>query len=155
MRKTKYTVKFTTQFEKDYKLILKRGLKITLLDEIIAKLALGEPLDKSNHDHPLSGNWVRHRECHILPDWLLIYRIEEDVLVLSLSRTGSHSDLFGEMSLTSAWKPFHTIVISIMQKFFRSPGAAKIRCIFCCGASPASGHVSAGPAGSLACRKIQ
>ena len=75
---------------------MKRGLKITLLDEIIAKLALGEPLDESNHDHPLSGNWARHRECHILPDWLLIYRIEEDVLVLVLSRTGSHSDLFGK-----------------------------------------------------------
>ena len=75
---------------------MKRGLKITLLDEIIAKLALGEPLDESNHDHLLSGNWARHRECHILPDWLLIYRIEEDVLVLALSRTGSHSDLFGK-----------------------------------------------------------
>lgn len=96
MRKTKYTVKYTTQFRKDYKLVMKRGLKITLLDEIIAKLALGEPLDESNHDHPLSGNWARHRECHILPDWLLIYRIEEDVLVLALSRTGSHSDLFGK-----------------------------------------------------------
>ncbi|MFY4635593.1 type II toxin-antitoxin system YafQ family toxin [Scardovia wiggsiae] len=96
MRKTKYTVKSTTQFRKNYKLVMKRGLKITLLDEIIAKLALGETLDESNHDHPLSGNWARHRECHILPDWLLIYRIEEDVLVLVLSRTGSHSDLFGK-----------------------------------------------------------
>lgn len=96
MRKTKYTVKPTTQFKKDYKLAMKRGLKISLLDEIITKLSLGEPLDESNRDHPLSGNWAGHRECHILPDWLLIYRIEDDVLVLTLSRTGTHSDLFGK-----------------------------------------------------------
>jgi len=47
-------------------------------------------------DHDLSGDWVGHRECHILPDWLLIYRIEDDVLVLTLARTGTHSDLFGK-----------------------------------------------------------
>lgn len=96
MRKTKYTVKATTQFKKDYKLAIKRGLKISLLEEIVTKLALGEPLDEGSRDHPLSGSWAGHRECHILPDWLLIYRIEENVLVLSLSRTGSHSDLFGK-----------------------------------------------------------
>ena len=52
-------------------------------------------LPEKNKDHPLTGNWIGHRECHILPDWLLIYRIEDDVLVLTLARTGSHSDLFG------------------------------------------------------------
>ena len=59
-------------------------------------LAMGEPLPDKNRDHDLSGDWAGHRECHILPDWLLIYRIEDDVLVLTLARTGSHSDLFGK-----------------------------------------------------------
>ncbi len=94
MRKTKYTVKVTTQFKKDYKLAMKRGLKINLLEDIIAALAIDEPLPEKNKDHALTGNWVGHRECHILPDWLLVYRIEDDVLVLTLARTGTHSDLF-------------------------------------------------------------
>lgn len=93
---TKFTVKVTSQFKKDYKLAMKRGLKISLLKEIIADLANGNPLPDKNRDHPLTGNWVGHRECHILPDWLLIYRIEDEVLVLTLARTGSHSDLFGK-----------------------------------------------------------
>ena len=96
MRKTKYTVKPTTQFKKDYKLAMKRRLEIQLLDEIIAALAMGETLPEKNKDHALTGNWSGHRECHILPDWLLIYRIEDEVLVLTLSRTGTHSDLFGK-----------------------------------------------------------
>lgn len=96
MRKTKYTVKPTTQFKKDFKLAMKRGLKIELLEEVIATLSMGDSLPDKNKDHALTGNWVGHRECHILPDWLLIYRIENDVLVLTLSRTGSHSDLFGK-----------------------------------------------------------
>lgn len=96
MRKTKYTVKYTTQFKKDYKLAMKRGLNINLLDNIIAKLAMGESLPEKNRDHSLSGNYLGHRECHISPDWLLIYRYEDDVLILTLSRTGSHSDLFGK-----------------------------------------------------------
>ncbi|RKI98650.1 type II toxin-antitoxin system YafQ family toxin [bacterium D16-54] len=96
MRKAKYTVKPTTQFKKDYKLAMKRGLDIGLLESVIADLAMGIPLPEKNRDHPLSGNWAGHRECHVLSDWLLIYRIEGDVLVLTLSRTGSHSDLFGK-----------------------------------------------------------
>lgn len=96
MRKTKYTVKSTTQFKKDYELAVKRGLKISLLEEIIAALAMGEPLLDKNKDHALGGNWVGHGECHIQPDWLLVYRIEDDVLVLTLARTGKHSDLFGK-----------------------------------------------------------
>ena len=93
MRETKYVVKATSQFKKDYKLAMKRGLKISLLDEVIALLSEGEELPEKYRDHALIGNWLGHRECHILPDWLLIYRIENDVLVLTLSRTGSHSDL--------------------------------------------------------------
>lgn len=98
MKETKYTVKTTTQFKKDYKLAIKRGLKIDLLKAVVAALAMGETLPEKNRDHALTGNWVGHRECHILPDWLLIYRIEDDVLVLTLARIGSHSDLFGKQS---------------------------------------------------------
>ena len=95
MSQTKYVVKFTTQFRKDYTLAMKRGLKIELLERVIMLLAAGEALPEKNRDHALTGNWVGHRECHILPDWLLVYRFEDDALVLTLTRTGSHSDLFG------------------------------------------------------------
>ena len=90
----KYTVKPTNRFLKDYKLMEKRNLDMSLLDDIIIMLAQGLPLPTKNRDHALTGNYAGHRECHIQPDWLLIYRIEEDVLVLSLTRTGTHSDLF-------------------------------------------------------------
>lgn len=93
---TKYTVKATTQFKKDYKLAIKRGLKIDLLEQIVKSLANGESLPDKNKDHSLMGNWSGHRECHILPDWLLIYRIEDNILVLTLTRTVTHSDLFGK-----------------------------------------------------------
>lgn len=96
MSETKFTVKPTSQFKKDYKLAKKRGLKIELLKDVVAKLAMGEALPEKNRDHALTGNWVGHRECHIQPDWLLVYRIEDDVLVLTLARTGTHSDLFGK-----------------------------------------------------------
>lgn len=85
---------WTTQFKKDYRKASKRNLPIGLLDDIIRKLAAGERLPEKNRDHALSGNWARFRECHILPDWLLIYRIEADILVLTLVRTGTHGDLF-------------------------------------------------------------
>ena len=92
----KYTIKPTTQFKKDYKLAKKRYLDLDLLKEIVDKLANGEPLDAKHKDHPLSNNWKGHRECHITSDWLLIYRYEDDVLILTLARTGTHSDLFGK-----------------------------------------------------------
>lgn len=93
---TKYIIKPTTQFKKDYKLAKKRNLNLELLKEVVTKLANGEPLPDNNKDHTLSGNWSGHRECHISPDWLLIYRIENNTLVLTLTRTGTHSDLFGK-----------------------------------------------------------
>lgn len=96
MRASKYTVKSTSQFKKDYKLAMKRGLDISLLEDIIAKLALGESLPEKNRDHALSGNWNGYRECHILPDWLLIYKLEDNVLILTLARTGTHSNLFNK-----------------------------------------------------------
>ena len=87
---------WTTKFKKDYKLSIKRNRNIDLLDDIIRALSRGEILPEKNKDHELTGGWVGHRECHIQPDWLLIYRIEDDVLVLTLCRTGSHSDLFNK-----------------------------------------------------------
>lgn len=85
---------WTSQFKKDYKRAIKRGLKIDLLDDIIRLLAKGKPLSNVSRDHALTGNWIGHRECHIQNDWLLVYRIDQEVLVLTLTRTGSHSDLF-------------------------------------------------------------
>ena len=96
MRASKYTVKPTSQFKKDYKLAMKRGLDISLLEDIIAKLALGESLPEKNREHALSGNWNGYRECHILPDWLLIYKLEDNILILTLARTGTHSNLFNK-----------------------------------------------------------
>ena len=74
---TKYEIKNTTQFKKDYKLAKKRGLNIKLLKEVVSKLANGEQLESKYKDHMLSGNWSGHRECHIQPDWLLIYYVED------------------------------------------------------------------------------
>ena len=82
-----FDIVWTNQFKKDYKLAMKRHLDIDLLDDIIRKLASSEQLPEKNKDHALTGNWVGHRECHIQPDWLLVYRIENDLLVLTLSRT--------------------------------------------------------------------
>lgn len=94
--RAKYTVKLTTQFKKDFKRAMKRGRDMSLLEGVIAALAMGEKLPEKNKDHSLSGNWAGHRECHILSDWLLVYRIDDDVLVLTLVRNGSHSDVFEE-----------------------------------------------------------
>lgn len=87
-------IKFTSKFKKDYKLIKKRGMNINLLKEIVNKLANNIPLEEKYKDHELTGNYKGFRECHIQPDWLLIYLIEDSKLTLTLSRTGTHSDLF-------------------------------------------------------------
>ena len=89
-----YTIRPTTRFQKDLKLAAKRGYRIDLLTEVIKKLAAGEDLDESYRDHPLKGNYKDCRECHITPDWLLIYEIADNELILYLTRTGTHSDLF-------------------------------------------------------------
>ena len=88
-------IKWTTQFKRDYKAAMKRNLDISKLDNIISKLSKREPLPEHNKDHALTGNYKGFRECHIEPDWLLIYMIQNATLVLTLTRTGSHSDLFG------------------------------------------------------------
>lgn len=90
----KYDVIFTPNFKRDYKLMQKRGYKIELLKDVITKLASGETLPEKNRDHALTGNYKGCRECHIPPDWLLIYQIENKELILFLTRTGTHSDLF-------------------------------------------------------------
>lgn len=87
--------RYSSQFKKDYKLALKQGKDEKFFIEVLEKLIKQEPLSAKNKDHQLSGNWAKHRECHIQPDWLLIYFINNDELVLELSRTDSHSDLFG------------------------------------------------------------
>ncbi|MBQ8825366.1 MAG: type II toxin-antitoxin system YafQ family toxin [Ruminococcus sp.] len=95
----KYTVKFTSKFKKDYKLAKKRGYDIGKLEIVINLIADGtkqQQLIYEYNDHALSGNWKGYRECHIAPDWLIIYELLDDILVLSLSRTGTHSDLFNE-----------------------------------------------------------
>lgn len=85
---------WTSKFKKDYKTMIKRNLDINLLDDVIRILARGDELPQKYNDHSLSGDWKGFRECHIAPDWLLIYSIQDNNLVLVLSRTGTHSDLF-------------------------------------------------------------
>ena len=84
----------SNQFKKDLKLASKRGYKLELLERIVDKIANNIKLEDKYRDHALTGNYVGFRECHIQPDWLLVYRIEADELELFLFRTGTHSDLF-------------------------------------------------------------
>ena len=90
----KYEIKLTTQFKKDIKLAKKQKKNLDKLFGVIDKIAKGEKLDEKYKDHELSGNYKGVRECHIEPDWLLMYEIVDDILVLVLNRVGSHSDLF-------------------------------------------------------------
>lgn len=87
-------IQYEKSFKKDFKLMQKRGLNMSLLEKVIEILANEQPLPPQYKDHTLYGNYKGYRECHIEPDWLLIYKIYNDVLLLALSRTGSHSDLF-------------------------------------------------------------
>lgn len=89
-----YTVKPTSRFQKDVKKAQKRGLDMELLTSVIKKLAAGEELPARNRDHALIGEYAGCHECHIQPDWLLIYEVEQEALFLYLIRTGTHSDLF-------------------------------------------------------------
>lgn len=89
-----YNIRPTSKFQRDLKRAKRRGYDISLLTEIIKKLAAGEPLSAKNRDHDLLGDYAGCRECHITPDWLLIYEIDGNDLILYLTRTGTHSDLF-------------------------------------------------------------
>lgn len=88
------TIKYESTFKKDFKRIVKRGYNIRLLEEVIELLASGQILPEKYRDHSLIGNYADCRECHITPDWLLIYKISNSELILYLTRTGTHSDLF-------------------------------------------------------------
>lgn len=90
----KYQLKPTSKFKQDLKTAKKRGYDLSLLQDVLEILASGEPLPEKYRDHNLLGNYKGCRECHITPDWLLIYEVSESQLVLYLTRTGSHSDLF-------------------------------------------------------------
>lgn len=90
----KYSVRPTSRFQRDLKRIQKRGYNLSLLTAVIKKIADGESLPEKNRDHALSGDYTGTRECHITPDWLLIYEICNNELILYLTRTGTHSDLF-------------------------------------------------------------
>lgn len=86
-------LKQTSIFKKDLKRVIKRGLPIHLLDAVVLLLREQKPLDPRYHDHELSGEYTGCRECHILPDWLFIYRLNKKELILVATRTGTHSDL--------------------------------------------------------------
>lgn len=88
------TIRYETTFKKDFKRIVRRGYDVRLLEKAIEILAKEESLPQRYKDHPLTGDYVGFRECHITPDWLLIYRISSNELILYLTRTGTHSDLF-------------------------------------------------------------
>lgn len=90
----KYEVKFTNQFKKDLKLAKKQNKELDKLFEVVNILASGGTLDAKYRDHDLSGNYKGTRECHIEPDWILVYEIRDEVLVLMLYRLGTHSKLF-------------------------------------------------------------
>jgi mRNA interferase YafQ len=91
---TKYRVAYTNVFKRQRKALIARGYDISLLDDTIKVLANGEALPERFRDHALQGERKGYRDCHVRPDWVLIYRIDNDVLTLLLSETGTHADLF-------------------------------------------------------------
>lgn len=92
----KYNIRMSTTFKKDLKLAKRRGANIAELIFVTNELANGNVLEEKYRDHALHGNWEGYRECHIEPDWLLIYSVNECELILYLMRTGTHSDLFSK-----------------------------------------------------------
>lgn len=91
----KYKIEYTKSFQKGLKRAEKRGFDLERLREVVEKLQQGENLDERYRDHKLKGNKADYRECHIQPDWLLIYKVDNNVLILTLVATGSHSELLG------------------------------------------------------------
>ena len=87
-------VRYSAKFKKDFKVIVKRGYDVSIFEEVITLLCEEKPLPEKYLDHLLTGNYLGHRSCHITSDWLLIYKIEKSILTLSLTRTGTHSDLY-------------------------------------------------------------
>jgi mRNA interferase YafQ len=91
----RFSVRFTSRFKKDRKRLISQGKRIDALDAIVEQLASGRTLPEACHDHALKGDKAGFRDCHIEPDWILLYRIDQDVLVLTLTRTGTHAELLG------------------------------------------------------------
>ncbi len=91
-----YRIEFTAEMKRNVKLMKKRGKNLSKLTTVLDLLASGNPLPQQYNDHNLSGNLKDFRECHIEPDWLLMYQIHEDVLILTATATGTHADLFGK-----------------------------------------------------------
>jgi mRNA interferase YafQ len=89
-----YRIFTSTKFKKDLKLAKRRGYNLEKVKSIMEQLAAGEPLPAKNKDHSLIGNYVNRRECHIEPDWLLIYKLDKETREITFERTGSHADLF-------------------------------------------------------------
>ncbi len=90
-----YTIQASTKFRRDIRRCKKQHKDMQLFKDINALLVAGKSLPAKNKDHVLTGNWRGHRECHIEPDWLLIYKVNETEKILEYARTGSHSELFG------------------------------------------------------------
>ena len=90
---SKYSLERTSKFKKDYKRLQKRGLDMSKLEAVVTMLAYGQTLAPKYRDHALTGNYKGYRDCHIEPDWVLIYKVDGDRLVLVLSETGTHADL--------------------------------------------------------------
>lgn len=90
----KLTVRQTAQFKRDLKKARKQGKEMAAMDKAVSLLQNREPLPPKFKDHALTGDWKGYRECHVSPDWLLVYLVEDDVLVLTLTRTGSHAEIF-------------------------------------------------------------
>jgi len=88
------TIKYERSFKKDYKRVVRREYNIQLMEHVIELLANRSPLPPKYKDHALTGDYTGCRECHITPDWLLVYRINDEELILILTRNGTHSDLF-------------------------------------------------------------
>jgi mRNA interferase YafQ len=87
-------VRYSSRFKKDFKAIQKRGYDLEIFEKVVGLLREEKPLPEKYRDHTLVGNYIGHRSCHFTPDWLLIYKIEKNILTLTLTRTGTHSDLY-------------------------------------------------------------
>ena len=87
-------VRYSARFKRDFNAVIKRGYDSAVFEEVVGLLREEKPLPEKYKDHALIGNYIGHRSCHFTPDWLLIYKVEKDILTLTLTRTGTHSDLF-------------------------------------------------------------
>ena len=85
---------YTNQFRKDYRKMAKRGYQMSKLNDVLNKLKNEEQLEEKYQDHALKGNYKGYRECHVAPDWLLVYAVDKGHLILTASETGTHSDIF-------------------------------------------------------------